>query len=446
MAAHPFEVRSPVPPARIRPTGSGPAHVTPRREMPPIILTVTSLLGEAPEAVSARLALAMARTRDRKDRWGARLRPVLWGVAVCVLIAVLRGTPGAGWSGPRLGVTIALLGCLLPMVVAAADRWPLESAAQCAALALLVGGFGIALAAQQSNGVSALPPSVAVMTAFLFLDLVPAAVIAVGITVGLFAADLIGAGRTGTDAFTQMLFCAVLAAVALCMRQAGQATDRAELLLAQLEDAREAEAAAAALAERTRIAQDLHDVLAQSLSGLAIQLEAARRMSRRPEVDQDLREVIERSARLVKDGLADARRAVGALRGDAVPTLDRLAELVERYRSDLGLAVTLTSAGAGRELSSQAAMALYRGAQEALTNVARYAQGAEVRVTLSYEDDVIVLTVEDHRTEPGPAPAPTATGSGLGLVGIRERLAEVGGGASAGPTRDGWTVRMRVPA
>jgi signal transduction histidine kinase len=417
-----------------------------RRGPTPIILTVTSLAGEAPETISARLALAVARARDRKDRWGARLRPVLWAVAACVLIAVLRGAPGVGWSGARLGVTIALLGCLLPMVVAAADRWPLETTAWCAALALLVGGFGVALAAQQANGVSALPASVAVMVAFLFLDLVPATVIAVAITVGLFAADLIGAGRTVTDAFTQMLFCAVLAAVALCMRQAGQATDRAELLLAQLEDAREAEAAAAALAERTRIAQDLHDVLAQSLSGLAIQLEAARRMSRRAAVDEDLREVVERSARLVKDGLADARRAVGALRGDAVPTLDRLAELVERYRSDLGLEATLTTSGAGRELPTETGMALFRGAQEALTNAARYAQGAEVRVTLCYEEDVTVLTVEDHRPQPGPAPAPAATGSGMGLVGIRERLAEVGGSASAGPTRDGWIVRMRVPA
>jgi signal transduction histidine kinase len=399
-----------------------------------------------PEAVSPRLALAMARARDRKDRWGARLRPVLWAVAACVLVAVLRGTPGAGWSGARLGVTIALLGCLAPMVVAAADRWPLDSAVQCAALALLIGGFGIALAAQQSNGISALPASVAVLTAFMFLSLVPATVIGIGITAGLFAADLEGAGRSGTDAFTQMLFCAVLAAMALCMRQAGQATDRAELLLAQLEDAREAEAAAAALAERTRIAQDLHDVLAQSLSGLAIQLEAARRMSRRPSVDGDLREVVERSARLVKDGLVDARRAVGALRGDAVPTVDRLADLVERYRSDLGLDVTLTTAGAARELPTEAGMALYRGVQEALTNVARYAQGATVRVTVSHDGDATVLTVEDRRAGPGLAPVPVATGSGLGLVGIRERLTEVGGSVSAGPTEDGWIVRMVVPA
>jgi signal transduction histidine kinase len=343
-------------------------------------------------------------------------------------------------------VTIALVGCLVPMALAAAGRWPLESPARCAALPLIVGASGIALAAQQSNGVDALPASVAVMSAFLFLQPLTAAFIGTAITTGLFVADVAGAGRTVTDAFTQVLFCAVLAAMAWCMRQAGLATDRAELLLAQLEDAREAEAEAAALAERTRIAQDLHDVLAQSLSGLAIQLEAARRMARRTDTDDALREVIERSGRLVKEGMSDARRAVGALRGEGVPTVDRLAELIERYRDDLGLDVTLCTTGPARDLPTDAGMALYRGVQEALTNVARYAQGASARVELQYDEDATVLTVVDRRPESAAAPAPVVTGSGLGLVGLRERLAEVGGSVSAGPTNDGWIVRMEVRA
>jgi signal transduction histidine kinase len=387
----------------------------------------------------------MARARDRRDQWSARLRPVLWAVAACVLIAGLRGTPAPGWSGPGLGVTIALAGCLLPMVVAAANRWPLESPVRCATLPLVVGAFGVALAAQQSNGIATLPASVAVLTGFLYLHPRTAVVIGTAITAGLFVADLQGvAHRSVTDAFTMVLFCGVLAAMAWCMRQAGLATDRAELLLAQLEDAREAEAAAAAVAERTRIAQDLHDVLAQSLSGLAIQLEAARRMARRHDTDEALRQVIESSGRLVKEGMAEARRAVSALRGEGVPTVDRLAELIERYRDDLGLDVTLTTTGAARDLPVDAGMAFYRGVQEALTNVARYAQGSSARVALDYRADVTVLTVEDRR--PGSeAPAePVVTGSGLGLVGLRERLAEVGGTVSAGPTKDGWIVRMEV--
>jgi signal transduction histidine kinase len=389
----------------------------------------------------------MARARDRKDQWSARMRPVLWAVAACVLIAGLRGTPAPGWSRAGLGVTIALAGCLLPMAVAAANRWPLESPAQCAALPLVVGSFGVALAGQQSNGIATLPASVAVMTGFLFLHPRTATVIGTVIAAGLFVADIQGvAHRSATDAFTTVLFCAVLGAMAWCMRQAGLATDRSELLLAQLEDAREAEAAAAAVAERTRIAQDLHDVLAQSLSGLAIQLEAARRLARRESTDEALRQVIESSGRLVKEGMAEARRAVGALRGEGVPTVDRLSELIERYRDDLGLDVTLTTIGAARDLPTDAGMALYRGVQEALTNVVRYAHGSTARVDLEYRAESTVLSVEDRRPESGVVAEPLVTGSGLGLVGLRERLAEVGGTVSAGPTRDGWVVRMEVGA
>jgi signal transduction histidine kinase len=242
------------------------------------------------------------------------------------------------------------------------------------------------------------------------------------------------------------------------MIQAGRNSDRAELLLAQLEDARAAEAEAAALAERTRIAQDLHDVLAQSLSGLAIQTEAARRLARRGQSGEDLADLLDRCAKLAKEGLTDARRAVGALRGDAVATLDRLPELIERYRGDLELDATLTVSGTCRDLPGEAGLALYRGAQEALTNAARYARGSQTLVTLRYEQDATVLTVEDRRTkedgvEPagsqaasGIEPAPIVYGSGLGLVGMRERLAEVGGTATAGPTREGWIVRMEIPA
>jgi signal transduction histidine kinase len=134
------------------------------------------------------------------------------------------------------------------------------------------------------------------------------------------------------------------------------------------------------------------------------------------------------------------------LRGEGVPTVDRLTELIERYRDDLGLDVTLTSNGIVRDLPTDAGMVLYRGAQEALTNIARYAQGATACVVLQYEDDATVLTVEDRRPESAPVPAPLVNGSGLGLVGLRERLAEVGGTVSAGPTKHGWIVRMEVRA
>jgi signal transduction histidine kinase len=404
---------------------------------------MTDSPADVPPPLSPRLAVAVARARDRRDRSGARMRPVLWVVMITIAVASVRGKPSPGWSGVHLGVTLALVGCLATMGIAAADRWPMDTEAQGAALAVSVGGFGIALAALQQTGVSTLPASVAVLVAFIRLPPLRAAAIGGVVAAGLLTVTLLHTGASVTDAVTQVLFCVVLAVMAISMRQAGQNEDRAGLLLAQLEDAREAEAAAVALAERTRIAQELHDVLAQSLSGLAIQLEAARRLARRDGTEEDLRELLDRSGKLVKEGLADARRAVGALRGDQVPTLDRLPELVERYRGDLELDVKLTVAGALRPLPDGAGLALYRGAQEALTNAARYARGSQTLVTLGYQPDAVVLTVEDRRT--GAAEAPPAVGSGLGLIGMRERLAEVGGTATAGPTRQGWIVRMEIP-
>jgi signal transduction histidine kinase len=107
-------------------------------------------------------------------------------------------------------------------------------------------------------------------------------------------------------------------------------------------------------------------VLAHSLSALAIQLQGARKLAAREQVSDGLRATIERSAELAKAGLADARQAVGALRGEPLPTLDRLAALVEDFRRDTGSAAALRIDGTSRPLPAEASLALYRGAQEAL--------------------------------------------------------------------------------
>jgi signal transduction histidine kinase len=420
---------------------------------------MTQFADQEQPAVSARVAVALAGARDRRERWSGRLRPALGVVIVTVLIVTLRDQPRPGWTGVHLGVTIALAGCLLPMIWSTQRRWwPINAGTTHAAvLSLTIGASGVTLAALQPVGISALPASVSIMVALFFLPPRQAIVIAAAVGAGL-ATAMLASGSAVLNALTNVLFCAVLGVMAVCMSQAGRNSDRAELLLAQLEDARAAEAQAVALAERTRIAQDLHDVLAHSLSGLAIQTEAARRLARRGQSGEDLTELLDRCAKLAKEGLTDARRAVGALRGDAVATLDRLPELVERYRGDLELDATLTVSGARRELPGEAGLALYRGAQEALTNAVRYARGSQTLVTLSYEQHATVLTIEDRRTEvaavdlagahsaTAPEPAPVVFGSGLGLVGMRERLAEVGGTATAGPTQEGWIVRMEIPA
>jgi hypothetical protein len=139
---------------------------------------------------------------------------------------------------------------------------------------------------------------------------------------------------------------------------------------------------------------------------------------------------IERSSELARSGLADARRAVGALRGERLPTVARLTSLVDDFRRDTG---------------GDASLALFRGAQEALTNIARYAPGAVTAVTVTYQADRTVVAIEDHVSAP-PAATLTDGGGGHGLTAMRERAARVGGAARAGPTAGGWLVELEVPA
>jgi signal transduction histidine kinase len=155
-----------------------------------------------------------------------------------------------------------------------------------------------------------------------------------------------------------------------------------------------------------------------------------------------------------KAGLADARQAVSALRGEQLPTLTQLSTLVEDFRRDTGTDATLRVDGTSRPLPAEASLALFRCAQEALTNITRYAPGAASAVTVSYQPDRSVVTIEDHvcpaGADPGPAPAPrpgllAGAGGGHGLAAMRERAQRAGGTARAGPTAGGWLVELEVP-
>jgi len=161
-----------------------------------------------------------------------------------------------------------------------------------------------------------------------------------------------------------------------------------------------------------------------------------------------MREAIDRAGELVKDGLADARQAVGALHGERLPGARELRALIEGFRADTGLEVTLRVEGSARALPADADLALYRGAQEALTNVARYAPGASTTVVLSYGPSHTTLSVEDRVpvTTPPSAAGLADVGGGQGLAGMRERLLRAGGSMHAGPTDAGWRVELQVPA
>jgi signal transduction histidine kinase len=184
-------------------------------------------------------------------------------------------------------------------------------------------------------------------------------------------------------------------------------------------------------------------VLAHSLSAAAIQLQGARVLAEREQAGQKISQAIERASGLVRDGLADARSAVGALRGDLLPGVAQLEGLVASFRSDVGTPLTFKVEGVEQALSADAGLALYRGAQEALTNAARYAPGAVVSVTLSYGETSASLVIENANAanEAGLV----GVGGGRGLQGMRERVERLGGTMRAGPTQEGWRVVLEVP-
>jgi signal transduction histidine kinase len=188
---------------------------------------------------------------------------------------------------------------------------------------------------------------------------------------------------------------------------------------------------------------------------LAIQLQGARKLAGREAVSDPLRAAIDRSAELTKAGLADARQAVSALRGEQLPTVDQLSTLVEDFRRDTGTEATLRIDGTARPLPAEASLALFRGTQEALTNITRYAPGATTAVTVTYQPGRTLVTIEDRicpaRTGPSPALAAdlgllAGAGGGHGLTAMGERAQRAGGTARAGPTDDGWLVELEVPA
>ncbi|MGI8415089.1 MAG: sensor histidine kinase [Nakamurella sp.] len=255
--------------------------------------------------------------------------------------------------------------------------------------------------------------------------------------------------RVTTSVTTSDLGLAFVFMVAATTRSARSADVRSRWLLAELEESRAAQAASAALAERTRLAREIHDILAHSLSGQVMSLEATRMLAERTSTDARVITEIERAHRLAKSGLADTRRAIGALRGDPLPGPELIPQLVEQARAAHGIRATLTVTGAPRPVLADTGLCLYRTTQEALTNTAKHAgRGASSEVALDWEDDRVLLTVTDRRRDnPGddlPAGSSLPSG-GYGLTGLRERAELADGILEAIPTATGFMTRLTLP-
>jgi signal transduction histidine kinase len=216
---------------------------------------------------------------------------------------------------------------------------------------------------------------------------------------------------------------------------------RSEELLAEAIAGRDARIQAAALDERARLAREMHDVLAHTLSALSIQLEGTRLLAEQRSSDAAVVSAIERAGRLAREGLGEARRAVGSLRGETLPGPDLLPQLTGELEEDTGVSCRLQVEGEPVDLTAEARLALYRIAQEALTNVRKHADATRVDVTLRYASGGVELTVEnDGASRPAPLP-----GGGYGVNGMRERAELLNGALEAGPTPAGYRVRLWIP-
>jgi signal transduction histidine kinase len=248
---------------------------------------------------------------------------------------------------------------------------------------------------------------------------------------------LAGQSLGGTLAEPGVMLLLVL--LGLNRRQYEVQATQTQALLEQTRFAQAEHARAAALDERTRIARELHDVLAHSLGALGVQLELADALlTERSDVDGALRSV-RRSRRLAADGLAEARDAVAALRRDVLPLTGTLAATAAAHARDHRVTVAFDADGETRPLPSAVVVALAGIAREALTNAGKHAPGQDVRMRLSYAPGVVRLDVRNAHE------AFTRTGEGFGLAGMRERLALAGGTLTSGPEDGEWRVLAEVP-
>jgi DNA-binding NarL/FixJ family response regulator/signal transduction histidine kinase len=381
-----------------------------------------SVVGTPAAAGSESARVAGAQTRAALRLRGQRdtLRPLGLAVIAVVVLGTFNGDPQPALQGSGLWVALALV-VFVASLAATIRNWFIERGLgfQAAVIAAM-GAAGVALAALQPDGAAGLAVGAAVWTAVARLPLALAIMLGAVTTVALDVASAL-AGSSSSAVLASTLLCALIGLIAYFLKQAREGQDRTEVLLAQLEDAREEQTRAAAIAERGRIASELHDVLAHSLSGAAIQLQGARLLAERERATTKTREAIDRAGELVKDGLTDARQAVGALRGERLPGVNELGALIDGFSTDMALEVTLRVEGSARTLPVDAGLALYRGAQEALTNVARYAPGASTTVVLSYGSDHTTLSVEDRVPATAPRAAGLAdVGGGRGLASMRE--------------------------
>jgi signal transduction histidine kinase len=368
---------------------------------------------------------------------------------VLVAWTVFGSDPGPASSGRGLVIAV-----LLGMGAVAWVMWTWQSyAPRTTPLDLFVlSACGGLLVAAAPSGAGSAFAFVAIATAGYRLELREAiATTALGLFTLALGVLLYDQAATEVLAYGLGLIAVLLAGTNA--RQTVSRAEEAELLLAQVQRSREEQLRAARLEEAARIAREIHDVLAHTLAGLTIQLEATSSMLESGAEQAVVQERLHRAHALAREGLEETRRAVGVLRSEGLDVAEALETLLAGYRASApGVPASLTLNGDNSQLDGPAALAVVRVAQEALTNVQKHAPGAPVRVELEVEDagaDSVVLRIRDGGRPAGSGDAGhdrlAGSGGGYGLPGMQERAQILGGSLLAGPEGEGWQVELRLP-
>ncbi|WP_345629978.1 sensor histidine kinase [Rugosimonospora acidiphila] len=374
--------------------------------------------------------------------WPWPARPTRARLVVSIIWAVL----ASGLTASAVAELIAgrMLSSILGTVIGVAQSLPLLLAVRRPLVAwriMVLGQFAGVLASYPHDPIWPWPVGGCLAMIVVLFQVAASyprrAVVGVGLLTAVFM--LLPAVPLGdTPPWLVLILCGAEALV-LVLGDAILGRRTAEARLAEQAELRRQDLARqAVLEERSRIARELHDVVAHHMSMIAIQAEAAPlKIQDLPPAAQATLAAIRGAAR---EALAETRRVVGLLRnGDELPErvpqpgLARLDELVEAGRVS-GLAVESAVVGMPRPLEVGVDLSAFRIVQEALSNAARYAPGARVSVLVRYGRDSLRVSVTDNGCE---VPLVAQAGGGHGLVGMRERVAMLGGTLSAGPSEDG---------
>jgi signal transduction histidine kinase len=368
-------------------------------------------------------------------------------VIVVVTVSVAQPHPAAGGRGLAVAVTLAVASVAwITWMLAGQNHDRLMAAAL-----IVMGGAGGTLAGLSPNSPAIGVGCMVTFSAGTYLSTDVSLAIAAETLAAFLAVALMTGAPAGILLGYPLAF-AGLWTMGLTRRAYRVRAEQAELMLAEARRAHEAETQSAALAERARIAREIHDVLAHTLAAVSVNLQAAEGLlgggtlpAENPELAKAV-DCIGRAGALTREGLAAARRAVLALRDDATPLPEQLSSLAEQYRAVGDLTVDFSVTGEPRPLTTEASLAAYRTAQEALTNARKHSPGQPVGLILGYEPGQITVTAVNPLPPEGARGPLAATGAGYGLTGLTERAALAGGELRAGPAGGMWQVTLRIPA